>query len=133
MPKVTGALGTVRNFMSIVKEVDFDEVRGRAETPPSILVCASDEGLAGSFVRQVVGEDAERRVDTRTQWFGDIDGSKYDIVVALDPGSQDIAGQVRQAISVMKKRTGNHERTIRELRLANGIVIGEPVREFQEC
>ncbi len=98
MPKVTGALGTVRNFMSIVKEVDFDEVRGRAETPPSILVCASDEGLAGSFVRQVVGEDAERRVDTRTQWFGDIDGSKYDIVVALDPGSQDIVGQVRQAI-----------------------------------
>ena len=40
-------------------------------------------------------------------------------------------GEVRQAISVIKKRTGNHERTIRELRFDNGIKIGEPVRDFQ--
>jgi circadian clock protein KaiC len=40
-------------------------------------------------------------------------------------------GEVRQAISVIKKRTGKHERTIRELRFDNGIKIGEAVREFQ--
>ena len=40
-------------------------------------------------------------------------------------------GELRQAISVIKKRTGNHERTIRELRFANGITVGDPVREFQ--
>jgi circadian clock protein KaiC len=42
-------------------------------------------------------------------------------------------GEVRQALSVIKKRTGRHERTIRELRFEDGrgIVIGEPVREFQ--
>lgn len=42
-------------------------------------------------------------------------------------------GEVRQAISVIKKRTGRHERTVRELRFESGrgIVIGEPVREFQ--
>ena len=40
-------------------------------------------------------------------------------------------GEVRQAISVIKKRTGNHERTIREMRLDNGIVIGEPIRDVQ--
>jgi circadian clock protein KaiC len=42
-------------------------------------------------------------------------------------------GEVRQAISVIKKRTGRHERTIRELRFQSGqgILIGEPVREFQ--
>ena len=56
MPNVLGAFGTVRNFMNIVKEVDFDAVRGRAETPPSVLVCASDETLASSFVRQVFGD-----------------------------------------------------------------------------
>jgi circadian clock protein KaiC len=38
---------------------------------------------------------------------------------------------VRQAISVIKKRTGKHERTIRELRFAEGITVGPPVREFQ--
>lgn len=41
-------------------------------------------------------------------------------------------GQVRQAISVVKKRGGQHERTIREFRLANGkIEVGEPLREFR--
>jgi circadian clock protein KaiC len=40
-------------------------------------------------------------------------------------------GEVRQALSVMKKRKGRHERTIRELRLGpGGIRIGRPLREF---
>jgi circadian clock protein KaiC len=41
------------------------------------------------------------------------------------------AGHVRQAISVIKKRTGIHERTIRELRFDKGITIGAPISEFQ--
>jgi circadian clock protein KaiC len=41
-------------------------------------------------------------------------------------------GEVRQAISVLKKRTGTHERTIRELSIGSfGITIGEPLREFR--
>ena len=39
-------------------------------------------------------------------------------------------GEVRQALSVVKKRGGPHERTIRELRLDGGIRIGEPLRDF---
>jgi len=40
-------------------------------------------------------------------------------------------GTVRRAISVVKKRNGYHERTIRELDLdATGIVIGEPLTDF---
>jgi circadian clock protein KaiC len=38
---------------------------------------------------------------------------------------------VRRAISVIKKRTGRHERTIRELVFEDGIRVGEPLREFQ--
>jgi circadian clock protein KaiC len=41
------------------------------------------------------------------------------------------AGTVRRAISVVKKRNGYHERTIRELDLnERGIVIGEPLTDF---
>lgn len=41
-------------------------------------------------------------------------------------------GEVRQAISVVKKRGGAHERTIREFRLeAGGIRVGEPLRRFR--
>jgi circadian clock protein KaiC len=41
-------------------------------------------------------------------------------------------GRVRRAISVVKKRTGAHEDTIRELRISDrGVVLGEPLHEFQ--
>jgi circadian clock protein KaiC len=41
-------------------------------------------------------------------------------------------GEVRQAISMMKKRSGGHERSIRELRLGdNTIKVGEPLRNFE--
>jgi circadian clock protein KaiC len=41
-------------------------------------------------------------------------------------------GEVRQAISVVKKRGGSHERTIREFRMNNGrIHVGKPLREFR--
>jgi len=42
------------------------------------------------------------------------------------------AGEVSQAISVFKKRTGPHERSIRRLTIdAAGIKVGEPLREFR--
>jgi len=41
------------------------------------------------------------------------------------------AGTVRRALSVVKKRNGQHEKTIRELDLdETGIVIGEPLKDF---
>ena len=41
-------------------------------------------------------------------------------------------GAVKQAISVLKKRTGVHERTIRELSISNdGVTISEPLRHFR--
>ncbi len=41
-------------------------------------------------------------------------------------------GEIKQAISVVKKRSGNHERTIRDIRVGkNGISLGEPLRELQ--
>jgi circadian clock protein KaiC len=42
------------------------------------------------------------------------------------------AGQVKQALSVMKKRTGNHERSIRELHFGHdGVHVGPPLAEFR--
>jgi circadian clock protein KaiC len=41
-------------------------------------------------------------------------------------------GEVRQAISVMKKRGSKHERTLREFRLDGGrIVVGDALRQFR--
>jgi circadian clock protein KaiC len=42
------------------------------------------------------------------------------------------AGEVRQALSVIKKRSGEHERTIRELVMKNGkIVVGAVLTDFE--
>ncbi|WP_339416293.1 MULTISPECIES: ATPase domain-containing protein [unclassified Pseudomonas] len=41
-------------------------------------------------------------------------------------------GKVRRAISVIKKRTGTHESTIREYRIgAGGVAVGDPLESFQ--
>jgi circadian clock protein KaiC len=41
-------------------------------------------------------------------------------------------GEVRQAISVLKKRSGHHEHTIREFQITDtGVRVGEPLHEFQ--
>src|SRR4029453_3427803 len=42
-------------------------------------------------------------------------------------------GEVKQAIAVVKKRSGGHEKTIREFKLISGkgIVLGEPLKQFQ--
>ena len=44
----------------------------------------------------------------------------------------EMRGEVKQAISVVKKRTGAHERTIRELSFGkDGIRVGEALRRFE--
>jgi len=40
-------------------------------------------------------------------------------------------GEVKQAISVLKKRSGGHERSIRELKLNDGLKVGRPLLEFR--
>jgi circadian clock protein KaiC len=43
------------------------------------------------------------------------------------------SGEVRVALSIFKRRSGSHERTIREIRMnsSQGISIGEPLQRFQ--
>jgi circadian clock protein KaiC len=44
----------------------------------------------------------------------------------------EVRGAVKQALSVIKKRSGSHERTIREIKITHGgIQVGEPLRNLQ--
>jgi circadian clock protein KaiC len=42
-------------------------------------------------------------------------------------------GEVKQSIAVIKKRSGRHEKTIREFKLETGygVRVGQPLKEFQ--
>jgi circadian clock protein KaiC len=75
------------------------------------LLVATQHGLIGNMVSQV---DASYLADS---------------VILLR--YYEAAGAVRNAISVVKKRSGPHERTIREFSLGpQGITIGKPLRDF---
>jgi circadian clock protein KaiC len=41
------------------------------------------------------------------------------------------AGEVRRALSVVKRRTGSHEHTIHELRIGPGITVGRALTDFE--
>jgi circadian clock protein KaiC len=42
-------------------------------------------------------------------------------------------GAIHRALSVVKRRSGPHEHTIREITLgSNGLTVGEPLRRFQD-
>jgi circadian clock protein KaiC len=44
----------------------------------------------------------------------------------------EFAGEIRQALSVIKKRSGRHERAIRELKfIPGGIAVGESLKDFK--
>lgn len=44
----------------------------------------------------------------------------------------EVAGEIHQAVSVFKKRTGLHQRTLRQLKItATGVQVGEPLAGFR--
>jgi circadian clock protein KaiC len=77
------------------------------------ITVSAQQGLIGGAMRSVV--DASYLADA---------------IVMLRYFELD--GEVRQAISMVKKRGGTHERTIREFRMENNqIIVGEPLRDYQ--
>ena len=40
-------------------------------------------------------------------------------------------GEVRRALSVVKRRNGPHARTVHELRIGPGLTLGKPLTEFE--
>jgi circadian clock protein KaiC len=44
----------------------------------------------------------------------------------------EVAGEIHQAVSVFKKRTGEHERTVRQLKITKaGVAVGAPLVGFR--
>lgn len=92
-----GAVGSVRNFMSIVKEVNFEEIRERAEQAPRVLMVSASHADAELSATALFGEDADRYVEYKAaEQAGNIDLRRYDIVVVSDPEHSGLYDQVRK-------------------------------------
>lgn len=94
-----GAVGTVRSFMNVVKDIDFDEVRDRAETAPKTLIVAADQSLAENAASQLFGTDERDGVVLDVWEDGEsIDASRWDAIIVYDPAGNGVLDRVRKAV-----------------------------------
>lgn len=94
-----GAVGTVRSFMNVVKDIDFEETRNKAEQVPSILVIASETTLVQKAADLLFGEDDRNGVVARS-WSdaeSSFDPTRYDVVIVYDPNGTGLFDTVRLA------------------------------------
>lgn len=93
------AVGTVRSFMNVVKDIDFEETRERAETLPEILVVAPTELHANDTFALLFPPESSGRVDVRVWDDNDPIGSgRWDIVIVSDPDGSGLLEKVRKAL-----------------------------------
>lgn len=122
-----GAVGTVRSFMNVVKDIDFEEVRNNAEQVPSILVLASEGDLVQKAANLLFGEDDRNGVVARP-WADaeqDFDPTRYDVVVVYDPNGTGLFDTVRLA-------TENRRDTSNVFFLSANLTVGaDPVQDVR--
>lgn len=88
-----------------------------------LLTYLGQKGIVSILILGLHGVTSDIRADVDLSYLSDT-------VVQLR--YFEAAGEVRQAISVIKTRTARHERTIREFQIGgNGLLVGEPLRQFQ--
>jgi uncharacterized protein (DUF697 family) len=81
-----GVFGTFRNFVGVLREVSFDELREQAELVPRVLVVAPDEAAARRLGEALVGGDGAGAVTARGLEAGAGAAGRFDAVVVHDPG-----------------------------------------------
>lgn len=94
-----GAVGTARSFMNVVKDIDFEETRNRAEQVPSILLLAVSTELVQKAANLLFGEDDRNGVVARS-WEdvkSSFDPTRYDVVIVYDPDGTGLFDEVRLA------------------------------------
>lgn len=122
-----GAVGTARSFMNVVKDIDFEETRNRAEQVPHILVLATSTERVQKAANLLFGEEDRNGVVARS-WSeaqSDFDPTRYDVVIVYDPEGTGLFDSVRKAAE-------NRRDTANIFFLAENLSKGaDPVREVR--
>jgi len=92
-----GAIGTVRNTISVLREVSIADLREEAEREPTLLVIAPDEEVARELAAGLVGPDAHRQPKVASLFARVELLDNYDAVVVYDPDKVGRAEELRRA------------------------------------
>ena len=93
-----GSLGTIRSFVSVLRELSFDEVRDEAQTPPRLLVLAPDAATARRLGLALTGPEGETALTVRELNAPLADLGRFDTVVVHDPGHTGAAARARDRL-----------------------------------
>lgn len=93
-----GAVGTVRSLVSVIKDIDFDDVRDRAERRPDILIIGDTGDRALVAASRLFGETDRQGVTTEA-WNDrtTLDTSRSDVIIVYDPDGKGLFDRVRKA------------------------------------
>jgi uncharacterized protein (DUF697 family) len=95
-PRGFGALGTVRNTISVLREVSITELREGAEREPAVLVIAPDEATAQELGGELAGPDAHRFPKVSSLFARAELLESYDAVVVYDPNGTGRAEELKR-------------------------------------
>lgn len=122
-----GAVGSVKSFMDVVKDINFEDTRKRAEDVPSILVIAANDALVQKAADLLFGEDDRNGVIARP-WEDarhSFNPTRYDVVIVYDPDGSGLFDTVRMA-------TGSRTDTSNVVFLSANLTSGaDPVQDVR--
>ncbi|MGH2562010.1 MAG: hypothetical protein ACRDJH_23365 [Thermomicrobiales bacterium] len=96
--KGMGAIGTVRSFANVLRELSFDEIRDEALRTPRLLILTPDEKSAADLARGLTGVEFPSGVVLHPigEHVADLEGN--DAIVVDDPSSLGAARRVRERL-----------------------------------
>lgn len=97
--RAMGAVGTVRSFMNVVKDIDFDEARDRAEEAPRTLIIGHDESSTSKALSILFDGGSSEGVEQKSWRDTDsVDPTRWDAIVVYDPSGRGLLDKVRKAV-----------------------------------
>ena len=90
-----GPLGTFRTFVSVLREISFDEIRESAELEPRLLVVGPDQGSAAALGEALVGPNGARAITGRPFGAAPQGLERFDATVVFDPQGTGAARSLR--------------------------------------
>ena len=94
-----GALGAVRSFFSVVKEIDFEEVRDRAESRPRVVVIGPQEEDARVAATRIFGTESDPGIEYRAANRSlEFDRNRYDAAIVIDPPNSGLIDDVMRFV-----------------------------------
>ncbi len=75
----------IRDFISVIREMSFDELEAESRVPPRLLVISSAYSQARRVADALFGDGVEEYVDVRAFEDSKVDPLHYDVIISVGP------------------------------------------------